>query len=109
MLRWCFKMGRMLPLEVLVSAACTEAAWGTHALPLLAEVTRNSPSREDDQERRGKAGVSKLISQFWSQNSTVAETSKVCKSLLQVPACSPSAWEDLQEMWEVVAIQGYRD
>lgn len=37
----CFKMGQMLPLEVLDSAVHTEAALATHAL-LLAAVTRNS-------------------------------------------------------------------
>lgn len=54
---WCFKMGRMLPLEVLISAACTEAARGMHTL-LKAEASRNSqkfskPGGWSGEERKG--------------------------------------------------------
>jgi len=53
--------------------------------------------------------VSKPTLQFCLQNNTVAETSKLYKSLPEISTCSPVAWENSQEMWEAIAVGGHGD
>lgn len=88
LVRMDFKMGRMLPLEVLISAACAEAAGACTLLQAEPkEIPTNSLSWEDDQERREKAEVSKPAGHFWSQK----KVQWLKPQRLQVPACASLA------------------